>query len=84
VEINRAKKDGRWTAAYDSPSASVMPADFIAALKKNKKAKKFFETLGKTDRYAISWRLQTAKKPETRARRFSTILAMLGRGEKFH
>jgi len=84
TQIDAAKKDGRWKAAYDSPSASTIPADFLAALRKNKKAKTFFDSLNKANLYAISYRLQTAKKPETRHRRMKSILAMLARAEAFH
>jgi uncharacterized protein YdeI (YjbR/CyaY-like superfamily) len=84
AEIDAAKKDGRWTSAYDSPSNATFPGDFLAALGKNKKAQAFFDSLNKTNRYAISYRLQTAKKPETRQKRMETILAMLSRGEAFH
>jgi uncharacterized protein YdeI (YjbR/CyaY-like superfamily) len=84
AEIAAAKKDGRWRAAYDSPSKATIPADFLTALRKNKKAASFFDSLNKANLYAIAYRLQTAKKPETRQRRMETILAMLARGEKFH
>jgi uncharacterized protein YdeI (YjbR/CyaY-like superfamily) len=84
IEIDAAKKDGRWTAAYDSPSQATLPEDFLAALRKNKNAKTFFDSLNKANRYAIAYRLQTAKKPETRQRRMEMILAMLSRGEAFH
>ena len=84
AQIDAAKKDGRWTVAYDSPSKSTLPEDFLAALQKNKKAQAFFESLNKANRYAIAYRLQTAKKPETKQRRMEMILAMLARGEAFH
>jgi uncharacterized protein YdeI (YjbR/CyaY-like superfamily) len=84
AQIDAAKKDGRWTAAYDSPSNATLPEDFLAALRKNKKAYSFFESLNKANRYAIAYRLQTAKKPETKQRRMEMILAMLARGEAFH
>jgi uncharacterized protein YdeI (YjbR/CyaY-like superfamily) len=84
AEIDVAKKDGRWTAAYDSPSKATLPDDFLAALRKDKKALAFFESLNKANTYAIAYRLQTAKKPETRARRLEMILGMMKRGEKFH
>jgi uncharacterized protein YdeI (YjbR/CyaY-like superfamily) len=84
AQIVAAKKDSRWTAAYDSPSNATFPEDFLAELRKNKKAKAFFESLNKANRYAIAYRLQTAKKPETRQRRVEMILAMLARGEAFH
>ena len=82
--IDAAKKDGRWTAAYDSPSKATIPEDFLAELRRDKKAKAFFDSLNKVNRYAIAYRLQTAKKPETRQRRMEMILAMLSRGESFH
>ncbi len=84
AEIEAAKKDGRWTAAYDSPSKSTIPQDFLAALRKNKTAAAFFETLNKANLYAIAYRLQTAKKPETRQKRMETILAMLAKGVPLH
>ena len=79
-----AKKDGRLAAAYDSPSNSTIPNDFLIRLEKNKKAKAFFDSLNKANKYAITWRLQTAKKPETREKRMNIILEMLAKGEKFH
>ena len=84
AQIDAAKKDGRWTAAYDSPSKATFPTDFLTALRRNKKAQAFFESLNKANRYAIAYRLQTAKKPETKQRRVEMILAMLARGEAFH
>ena len=60
-EVEKAKADGRWAKAYDSPKDMQLPDDFMKALCKNKKAKAFFETLNKTNKYAIGWRLQTAK-----------------------
>lgn len=84
AEVAAAQADGRWEKAYDSPSQATVPADFSAALQKLPKAQAFFETLNKTNRYAIIWRLQTAKKEETRQRRMQHILDMLARGEKFH
>ena len=83
-EVEAAKADGRWGRAYDSPSAMQVPDDFLKELAKDKKAKAFFETLNKANTYAIAWRLQTAKKPETRAKRMQAILEMLKRGEKLH
>lgn len=82
--VEAAKRDGRWKAAYDSPGKAVIPKDFLDQLSKNKKAKAFFGTLNKTNLYSIAWRLQTAKKPETRVRRMKIILAMLAKEEKFH
>ncbi len=83
-EVAAAKADGRWGRAYDSPGAMQVPGDFLKELSKNKKARAFFETLNKANTYAIAWRLQTAKKPETRAKRMQAILEMLKRGEKLH
>jgi uncharacterized protein YdeI (YjbR/CyaY-like superfamily) len=84
AEVDAARQDGRWQRAYDSPSAATVPADFLAALAKDKKARSFFEGLSRANVYAIAYRLQTAKKPETRAKRMRLILAMLARGESFH
>lgn len=83
-EIEAAKADGRWAAAYDSPANSQMPEDFLKAVKKNKAAWTLFQTLNKTNLFAITWRLQTAKKPETREKRMHAIIAMLEKGQKFH
>jgi len=82
--VEAAKADGRWQTAYDSPRNAVLPDDFLKALDKDKQAKAFFETLNKTNIYSIVYRLQTAKKPETREKRMKLILEMLARGEKFH
>lgn len=82
--VEEAKKDGRWEAAYNSPSTMTLPKEFLEELKKDKKAEAFFETLNKTNKYAIAWRLETAKKPETKEKRMKTILEMLSVGEKFH
>lgn len=79
-----AKADGRWRTAYDSPRNATPPEDFLKALARNKKAQAFFETLNKANVYAIVYRLQTAKKPQTRDRRLKMIMEMLSRGEKFH
>ena len=83
-KVDAAKQDGRWSAAYDSFKTATVPDDFLKELEKNRRAKAFFETLNKTNVYSITYRLQTAKKPETRERRMKAILAMLARGEKFH
>lgn len=82
--IEAAKGDGRWEAAYDSPSKAAVPADFLEELAKHKKAHAFFKALNRANVYAIAYRLQTAKKAETRQRRMKQILEMLKRGEKFH
>jgi len=83
-EVAKAKADGRWAQAYDSPKEMQLPDDFMKALLKNKKAKAFFETLNKTNKYAIGWRLQTAKKPETKEKRIKAIVEMLSKEQKFH
>jgi uncharacterized protein YdeI (YjbR/CyaY-like superfamily) len=82
--IAAAKADGRWDRAYDSPSRTTVPADFLTLLSKNKKANAHFKTLSKANIYAITWRLQTAKKTETREKRMRMILEMLVRGQSFH
>jgi len=84
AEIERAKVDGRWESAYDSPSRATITPEFQAELDRNPKAAAFFETLSRTNRYAVLWRIQTAKKPETRQARIRTYIAMLEKGEKFH
>ncbi|MET0384689.1 MAG: YdeI/OmpD-associated family protein [Polyangiales bacterium] len=84
AEIERAKQSGRWDAAYDSPRTATVPDDLTAALAKNRAARAFFETLNAANRYAILWRLQTAKLPETRARRLTQFIAMLERQETLH
>jgi uncharacterized protein YdeI (YjbR/CyaY-like superfamily) len=84
AEVELAQQDGRWEAAYDSPKDMVVPEDFLRAVQEDEKAGAFFATLNKTNLYAIAWRLHTAKTPETRARRFAALLAMLAKAEKFH
>ncbi|MFL5783113.1 MAG: YdeI/OmpD-associated family protein [Bacteriovoracaceae bacterium] len=84
LQVENAKADGRWDKAYESQKDAAIPEDFLSRVKKNKKAFKFFLTLNKTNLYSIYWRLQTAKKPETRERRIVAIIAMLEKGEKFH
>lgn len=84
AEIEAAKNDGRWNAAYDSARNMPVPDELAAALAKNKKAKAFFDRLDKTNRYAFCWRVQTAKKPETRVARVAKFVAMLAKGEKIH
>ena len=83
-EIEAAKADGRWAAAYDSFTTATVPPDFVKALARNAKAKKFYATLNKTNLYAIAYRLQTAKREETKIKRMKLIVEMLARGEKFH
>jgi len=82
--VELAKQDGRWAAAYEGQKSISVPADFQAALDKNKKAKAFFVTLNSANRYAFLFRIHTARKVETRARRIRQFVEMLERGEKFH
>jgi uncharacterized protein YdeI (YjbR/CyaY-like superfamily) len=82
--IESAKQNGRWEAAYDSPSGATIPADFQAALDASPQAAAFFKTLNKANSYAILWRIQTVKKAETRARKIEHFIGMLERKEKVH
>ena len=82
--IEAAKADGRWKQAYSSQKNISVPEDFQSALDKNKKAKAFFETLNGTNRYAFLFRIETAKKAETRAKRIQQFVEMLEKNEKFH
>lgn len=84
AEVERAKQDGRWDRAYDRQGDAPIPDDLAAALKKNKQARTFFETLNSRNRYAILFRLQTAQKAETRARRLAAFLEMLEQGRKLY
>lgn len=83
-EVDAAKEDGRWDAAYDPPSRMELPADFLAELEKHPEAKAFFATLNKRNRYAVAYRLQTAKKPETRSKRLRDLIERFDRGEALH
>ena len=83
-EIERAQQDGRWDAAYDPASQAQVPADFQAALEDCPIAKKFFATLNSRNRYAILFAIQTAKKPETRAKRIQKFIEMLEKGESIY
>jgi uncharacterized protein YdeI (YjbR/CyaY-like superfamily) len=84
AEIERAKADGRWAAAYEGPANIEVPKDLAAALKSEPKAKAMFATLTAQNRYAILYRIHQAKKPETRARRIEQFVAMLARGETIY
>jgi uncharacterized protein YdeI (YjbR/CyaY-like superfamily) len=84
AEVERAKLDGRWESAYDPSSTAEVPADLQQELDRRPRAAVFFNALNRTNRYAVLWRIQTAKKPETRAKRLRTIVEMLEKGEKFH
>lgn len=83
-EIEKAKADGRWQAAYDSPSNAAVPDDLQAALDANPRAREFFATLNGRNRYAILFRIQNVKKAETRARKIEEFVGMLSRGETIH
>ena len=82
--VEAAKQDGRWEAAYDSPSQQTMPEDFQSALDRHPEARAFFEGLNKTNRYAFIWRIQTAKRAETRAKRIEWAIGLLERQVKLH
>ena len=84
AEVERAKADGRWDAAYDPPSTATVPPDLQAALDQNPVAAEFFATLKGSNRYAILFRIHDAKRPETRARRIAKFVDMLSRGETVH
>jgi len=84
AEIERAKRDGRWEAAYDSPGRIAVPSDLQSELDRNKRAKSFFEALDSQNRYAILFRIHTARKAETRARRIQQFVQMLARNEKVY
>jgi uncharacterized protein YdeI (YjbR/CyaY-like superfamily) len=84
AEVERAKADGRWEAAYESQSRSTVPDDLQRELDARPRARAFFAELDSQNRYAILYRLQDAKKPETRARRLAKFVAMLEAGETIH
>ena len=84
AEVERAKSDGRWDAAYESQGTATMPDDLHRALEKNDAARAFFATLDSRNRYAILYRIQDAKKPETRARRIAKYVAMLNEHTKLY
>jgi uncharacterized protein YdeI (YjbR/CyaY-like superfamily) len=82
AEVERAKLDGRWDAAYDPATSMTIPEDFLIKVRQNPKVSSFFDTLSKTNLYAIGFRLQTAKKPETRTNRMAALIKMLEDGQK--
>ena len=82
--VKRAKENGQWERAYAPPRTITVPPELEAALKKNKKAAAFFQTLTGSNRFAILHRLHTAKKEETRAKRLALFMGMLERGETIH
>jgi len=84
AEVERAKADGRWERAYDSPKTATVPDDLRAALDAEPAAARLFDELDGNNRYAILHRIQDAKRPETRARRIARFVAMLARGETLH
>jgi uncharacterized protein YdeI (YjbR/CyaY-like superfamily) len=84
AQVEAAKADGRWDAAYEGQSTAEAPADFLDALAKKKKAAVFYETLNKANKYAITWRLHHSKKPETRAANIHKFIQMLADGKTFH
>src|SRR6476659_2139039 len=84
AEVGRARQDGRWEAAYDSPRVATVPADLQTALKNRPQASAFFGTLNSQNRFAILFRLQTAKKSWTRARRIEQFIRMLENHEKLY
>jgi uncharacterized protein YdeI (YjbR/CyaY-like superfamily) len=83
-EIEAAKADGRWDAAYAGPRTMEVPDDLTRALRRNAKARRAFDTLDSANRYAILWRLHDAKRPETRARRIEQFVTMLAEGRTIH
>jgi uncharacterized protein YdeI (YjbR/CyaY-like superfamily) len=82
--VEAAKADGRWDTAYDSSANATVPPEFLKELARNAKAKQFYATLNKANLYSIAYRLQTAKRSETKIKRIKLIIDMLARGEKFH
>jgi uncharacterized protein YdeI (YjbR/CyaY-like superfamily) len=83
-EVERAKADGRWDAAYDGQRTMEVPADLQEALDASPEAKEFFATFNSRNRYAVLYRIHDAKRPDTRSRRIAQFVEMLGRGEKFY
>lgn len=84
AQVEAAKADGRWDNAYAGSATMTIPQDFLEALEGKPMAKAFFQTLDRKNLYPIYYRLHTAKKPETRAKRMAQMLAQLERGERFH
>ena len=84
AQIDAAKADGRWDKAYDGARTSTVPDDLQAALDASPQAKAFFATVNASNRYAVLWRVQTAVKPETRAKRIAQLVELLARGEVVH
>ena len=84
AEVERARADGRWERAYEGPKNAEPHPDFLEALEKNSAAAEFYGSLNSQNRFAIYYRIQEAKRPETRARRIATFVEKLARGEKFY
>ncbi len=84
AHVEAPQADGRWASAYDGQAAMVIPGDFLDALETRPVAKAFFGTLDRKNLYPIYYRLQTAKRPETRAKRMAQMLDQLDREERFH
>lgn len=84
LEVEKAQADGRWKAAYDTPTDMQVPSYFLKELSKHPEAELFYATLNKANRYAIAWRLQTAKTEATRLRRTEKIIEMLNAGKRLH
>jgi uncharacterized protein YdeI (YjbR/CyaY-like superfamily) len=84
AQVEQAQADGRWAAAYEPQSAATVPDDLRRELERNDRARTFFETLDSRNRYAILYRIQDAKKPETRARRIEKYVTMLSEGGKIY
>jgi uncharacterized protein YdeI (YjbR/CyaY-like superfamily) len=83
-EVERAQADGRWERAYQSQSRITVPEDLARALAANPRAREFFDTLDGANRYAVLYRIASAKRPETRAKRIGTFVAMLSEHKKIH
>jgi uncharacterized protein YdeI (YjbR/CyaY-like superfamily) len=84
AQVETAKNDGRWAAAYASQGKAEIPRDLEAALASNAAAKRFFDTLDRANRYAVIYRVNDAKRPDTRAKRIAQYVGMLARGEAIH
>jgi uncharacterized protein YdeI (YjbR/CyaY-like superfamily) len=84
LQIEEAKRDGRWARAYSSPRTATVPTDFLKALNRNRKARSFFKTLNKGNTYAIVFRIENAKSEEKRSKKIAELVRMLEEGRTFH
>jgi uncharacterized protein YdeI (YjbR/CyaY-like superfamily) len=84
AQVEQAKADGRWAAAYEGRSKMAVPEDFQKALDDSPKAKEFYEAMSSSNRYAILFRLHHYKKPETKTANINKFIKMLEEGKKFH